>query len=98
MDDFNERLQKHLWKSELEYRAKMLPNGSEVDWLAPYCGDVKSIASFLRSVGFQIKEITDITDDWDKSQWVVTTSSIIVYVNDKYCNGFIAASACKNKR
>ena len=93
MNDFNEGLKKHLLKSELEYRAKMLPKGSEVDWLAPYCDNVKSIADFMRSIGFKIKAAVDEGDSFgEKHQWVVTTNGVIVYVNSEYCKGFMAAA------
>ena len=54
--EFNEGLQRHLMRCELQYRAENAPKGSEVDWLAPHCGTVQEIARFLRELGFRIKE------------------------------------------
>lgn len=90
---FYEGLQKYLYKSELEYRAKMLPCGSNVDWLVPYCDSVQNIAAFLRSLGFKIRRIVDEVDcsGWGH-QWVVTTSGIVVYVNTEHSLGFVAAT------
>ncbi len=48
--EFNEGLQRHLMRCELQYRAENAPKGSEVDWLAPHCGTVQEIARFLRSL------------------------------------------------
>lgn len=92
--DFEADLQRHLMKCELEYRAKMLPHGSTVDWLAPYCTDVKSIAELLRSLGFRILRVVDeeyYLGDWHR--WVVTTSGIIVYVNTELVKGLVAQTA-----
>ena len=95
MKDFDIALQKHLNKSELEFRAKMLPAGSNVDWLAPYCNNVQDIAKFLRYLGFKIQEVMDEEDaTGEKYQWVKTTSGIIVYTNNEYSGGLVAAS-CK---
>ncbi len=64
-----------------------------LDWLAPYCDSVDDIASFLRSIGFRIKAIMDETNGNERYQWVTTTSGVIVYVNDEYCNGLFAKEA-----
>lgn len=75
--DFTIALQKHLRKSELEFRAKSRPRGSEVDWLEPECDSVESIARFLKFLGFRIKEIMDDeVSANEKFRWVITTSGI----------------------
>ena len=48
--EFNEGLQRHLMRCELQYRAENAPKGSEVDWLAPHCGTVQEIVRFLREL------------------------------------------------
>lgn len=51
----------------------------------------KHIAETLRELGFRIKEIMDDVDAaGERMRWVVTTSGIIVYVNDNDCRGLIA--------
>lgn len=93
MKDFDIALQKHLNKCELEFRAKHQPNGSNVEWLSPHCGSVQEIASYLRYIGFKIREIVDEEAcNGEKHQWVKTTNGIIVYVNDEFCQGFMAAA------
>ena len=93
--DFDVELQKHLNKCELEFRAKQLPKGSNVEWLAPHCNSVQDIAEHLRYIGFKIREVVDHEDcAGDKHQWVITTSGVIVYVNSDGCPGLVAA-ACK---
>lgn len=91
--DFNAGLQRHLMKCELEYRAKVLPEGSNVDWLAVYCDSVTEIAAFLRELGFKIREIVD-EEPWpgEYHRWVKTTGGIIVYANTPYSRGLIARS------
>ncbi len=77
--EFNEGLQRHLMRCELQYRAENAPKGSEVDWLAPHCGTVQEIACFLRELGFRIKEISDCSDcAGTKFHWVVTTGGLTV--------------------
>lgn len=91
---FEESLRKHLWKCELEYRAENLPNGSCVDWLWHMCGSTEEIATFLRELGFKIREIVDEVDcAGDPHQWVETTSGVIVWVNQHYLRGFVCCSA-----
>lgn len=51
--EFNEGLQRHLMRCELQYRAENAPKGSEVDWLAPHCGTVQEIARFLPGAWIQ---------------------------------------------
>ena len=102
MKDFNEGLQKHLWKSELEYRAKVLPNGSNVEWLAPHCDNVRNIEEFLRTLGFKIREVMeeeivslfeleengeDAVGEWER--WVETTSGIVIHANDGDKQGYV---------
>lgn len=96
--EFNMELQKHLRKCELEYRAKNMPQGSNVPWLAPYCGSVQEIARFLRDLGFKIASIIDEEPfPGGFHRWVVTTSGIIVYANTPkgLSDGLVAGT--KNK-
>jgi len=89
--DFESSLHRHLMKAELEYRAKMLPHGSEVGWLVPYCTDVESISELLRSLGFRIRIVVDketFPGEWHR--WVITTSGIVVYANTEYSKGLVA--------
>lgn len=98
-DIFQEGLQRHLWKCELEYRAKWLPGGSCVDWLAPMCESTEEIARFLREIGFRIREITELEDpDGSVCQWVETTNGILVYVNAGVVQGLVAQSASYRTR
>lgn len=92
--EFNAGLQRHLMKSELEYRAKMLPKGSSVDWLSEHCGSTQEIAEFLRGIGFRIKEIVDEETclPGEYHRWVITTNGVCVYVNIPYLQGFIAGT------
>lgn len=90
--EFNAGLQKHLMKCELEYRAKMLPKGSCVDWLGAQCESVEDIARYLKSLGFKIRKIVDEETccKGEYHRWVVTTSGIVVYVNAGNLFGFVA--------
>lgn len=98
--DFQEGLEKHLRKCELEYRAANLPNGCCVDWLAPFCGSTQEIADYLRHLGFKIGEIIDEIDcTGEEHRRVKTTSGIVVFVNDKYSPGFMVRTAyCRRKK
>lgn len=88
--EFQEGLQKHLRKCELEYRSKNLPAGSTVKWLSQHCQSVDSISDYLRSLGFRIKEIVDEKDcAGEQHQWVVTTSGVVIYVNREGLLGFV---------
>lgn len=73
-------LQNYLLKCELQYRAEHVDGAETVQWLAPYCGNTKEIANFLRRIGFKIAKIVD-EEPWpgEKYQWVITTSGVIVY-------------------
>ena len=94
MEDFTIALEKHLNKCELEFRAKQLPKGSNVEWLVPHCNSTQEIAEHLRYLGFKIREIVDEEDcAGELHQWVVTTSGIIVHVNSEWSSGFMAADA-----
>lgn len=96
--DFQEGLQKHLRKCELEYRAEKMPKGCYVDWLEPICGSTQEIAEFLRYLGFKIHEIIDDVDcGGDADQRVETTSGIIVWVNSGHSLGFMCRS-CRAER
>lgn len=89
--EFYLELQHHLWKAELEFRAKKLPEGSCVDWLGSICTNTKSIATFLRQIGFKIAAIVDEESCIGEGMhWVVTTGGIVVYVNTKNLRGFVA--------
>lgn len=89
--EFNHGLQQYLMKCELEYRTKMLPGGSCVDWLEEHCNSLTDIADFLRELGFKIKVIVDDADCiGDPHRWVITTSGIVVYQNNKYLRGLVA--------
>lgn len=81
-DNFYSELQAHLWKCEIEFTADRYPHGHKIEWLSEFCTSTESIAQFLRSIGFKIKEILD-EEPWpgEVHQWVVTTSGIVVYVN-----------------
>ena len=91
---FDEGLRRHLWKSELEYRAEHIRGGCCVDWLWPMCDSTNTIAAFLRDLGFRIYRIVDEVDCvGDRMQWVETTSGIIVWVNKEDLRGFMCRSA-----
>ena len=103
MKDFDLELKKHLQKCELKFRAEMLPDGSNVEWLAPYCDDVQNIAQFLRSIGFKISDIVDDElvpiSDFDEDgnaltageniRWVETTGGVLVQVNEGDKQGYV---------
>ena len=90
---FNADLQKHLRKCELEYRAKMIPGASCVDWLGANCNSVEDISRYLRAIGFKIRRIVDEKDtSGDTHRWVETTNGVIVYVNDGGLFGLVAAA------
>lgn len=92
-------LHKHLRKCELEWRAKNLPNGCCVDWLAPECDSLEHIAAYLQELGFKIREIMDYKDCMgEKQQWVETASGILVFQNDGNLKGFMCLSAKKSKK
>lgn len=95
---FQEDLEKHLRKCELEYRAATLPKGCCVDWLEPFCGSTREIAEYLRYLGFKIREIVDEIDcSATEHRHVETTSGIIIWVNGEYTRGFMCRSA-RNRR
>ena len=91
--EFNADLQRYLMKCELEYRAKMIPGASCVDWLGEYCNSVEDISRYLRAIGFKIRRIVDEKDAvGDTYRWVETTNGVIVYVNDGGLFGLVAAA------
>lgn len=95
---FDEGLRRHLWKCELEYRVEHSKTGCCVDWLWPVCDDTEHIASFLRELGFKIREIVDEVDcAGDAQRWVETTSGIVVWVNSDILRGFVCKSARKRR-
>lgn len=85
------KLRNYLLKCELQYRADHQDKADCLDWLAPYCGSVEEIQRFLREIGFRIKSVVN-EEPWpgEIHQWVITTSGIIVYVNNNYINGLFA--------
>lgn len=90
MKDFDLALEKHLRREELLFRAKHCPGGSNVDWLAPSCESLEDIVSMLRWLGFRVKEVVDDTDcAGDTCRRVITTSGVIVFVNDRWSRGFV---------
>lgn len=96
---FDIALQLHLWKCELEYRAKCFPEGSCVPWLADDCCSTERIVRKLREIGFKVKRIVD-EEPWpgEVHKWVETTSGIVVYVNSEYTFGLVASSKVQSKR
>ena len=90
-DNFNSELLAHLRKCEIEFTADRCPHGHCIDWLSEMCTSTESIAQFLRSIGFKIKEVVD-EEPWPREfhKWVVTTNGIVVYVNGKDLKGFVA--------
>lgn len=98
--EFEYGLQLRLWRCELQYRAEKLPQGSNADWLAPYCYSVNEIARFLRELGFRIKEISEYTDPCTGTEcnWVITSGGIIVYQNIGDSRGFVAMSTQERQR
>lgn len=98
-ETFDFRLSKHLMKCELEFRAKELPNGSCVDWLARVCGSTEEIASFLRQIGFKIRRIVDDEPQpGEYYRWVETTNGVIVYVSSEYVPGLVAGTSTERKQ
>ena len=105
MECFEKELEKHLQKCELKFRAEKLPNGSNVDWLAPYCDNLQSIEKFLRSIGFKIRNVEDAEfvsiDDFDDEgnlnenytgeivRYVETTGGVVIHVNDGEKHGYV---------
>ena len=96
-DNFNSDLQAHLWKCEIEFTADRCPHGHCIDWLSEMCTSTESIAQFLRGIGFKIKEVPIIWPG-EFHRWVVTTSGIVVYANDKDLKGFVAKRVTGRKR
>lgn len=91
---FEAELQKHLWKCELQYRAKNKPEGSCVGWLEPMCDSTQQISDFLQVLGFEIFEVVDeLTYDGRPCQWVETTDGIIVFTNGEFVRGFVTRSS-----
>ena len=105
MEHFEQQLKKHLQKCELKFRADKLPDGSNVEWLAPYCDNVQSIEQFLRSIGFKIHDakdtefvnICDFDDEGilnenytgESVHYVETTGGIAVHVNNGEKQGYV---------
>lgn len=83
----DQKLDLYLRKCELQWRSDHTDGIACVDWLAPHCSSVEEIAAYLRELGFRIHRIVDKDKSWGEGEWVVTTSGVIVYVNDEYCHG-----------
>ena len=95
---FEAALQRHLWKSELEFRAREIPQGSCVEWLEPMCESTALIAQGLKNLGFRIRRIIDeqtCGGEWHR--WVVTTNGVVVFVNTENVKGFVALAGEKKK-
>lgn len=90
-----EALWKHLRKCELQYIADHTDRCESVDWLAPHCNSTQEIAAFLRELGFRIRQIVDEQNSFGEChRWVITTSGILVYVNeDGYTPGLVKRAA-----
>ena len=96
MAGFEIGLKCHLLKSELEYYAKMRPEGSRVDWLVQHCNSLREVESFLRYLGFRIRNVEDGSSlTGEKKQWVETSNGVIVYVNSRDTLGFVAKAPKK---
>lgn len=82
------KLAAYLKRCELQYRADHTEGAAELPWLAPFCGTVQEIASFLRGLGFRVRRIVD-EEPWpgEVHRWVETTSGVIVYAET---NGLFA--------
>ena len=99
--EFDVALQKHLQREELLYRVKVLPHGSEVEWLVPHCESVQDIERFIISIGIKIKKVSSfsgilLVDDDDNvvgniggGDWVETANGIWIYVNTDTEKGFV---------
>lgn len=89
----DEDVRKHLMKCELQFRMESLNIGEwdEVEWLAPFCSSTDKLRTFLKAIGFQIKEVVDE----DKMKWVETTSGVLAYVGG---DGMFTKSARKQER
>lgn len=82
LEGLQNHLQKQMWRAELEYRARHLPEGSNVEWLAPYCQSVEDIKWLLRDLGMRVGEVVDEeTTAGEPCRWVVSTSGIVIHVN-----------------
>lgn len=84
------KLQLYLRKCESQWRPEHTDGLDSVDWLAPYCNSVEGIVAYLRELGFRLRVIAPAAEDSGGKGWVVTTSGVIVYVNDEYCHGAFA--------
>lgn len=93
-----QKLKNYLMKCELQYRADHQEKGDCLNWLAPHCGNTEEIWHFLKGIGFRIKSVVD-EEPWpgELHQWVITTSGIIVYVNQDNLQGFFAKEASGNR-
>lgn len=82
------KLDLYLRKCELQWRADHSDGLESVDWLAPYCNSAEEIAAYLRELGFRVKRIVnEELFGGEQHRWVITTSGVIVYVNNEYCKG-----------
>ena len=87
---FDEKLQQHLWKAELDYRAKHQKEPCCIEWLAPHCNHLSQLYRFLRSLGYRdLQMISDRDTVGDKVEWV-QTKHFCVYTNTMHSQGFFA--------
>lgn len=91
---FEEALQAHLRKCELDFYVKYYKGCAEIPWLAEHCNSVAEIADYLRCLGYRIKNIVDEADTrGDVFRWVETTNGLLVYVNTRAMKGLITRAA-----
>ena len=89
--DFDEALQNHLWKSELDYRALHQEGPTEIPFLAARAGSLDTLYLFLRSLGYRnLEKVTDKDGD-HISQWV-QAAHFCVFVNWDGGEGFFIPS------
>jgi hypothetical protein len=86
----------YLKKCELQYRADHTEGADALDWLAPYCDTLKEIVTYLRELGFRIKEVVDDDSDLGSFKWVTTTAGVIVYQNVEGCSRGLFCKAHKS--
>lgn len=89
-EEFRTGLARHLRRAELEYRSRVIPDGSCVDWLAEHCETAHDIEDYLRELGFRISSVhTGDAYPWFYPEMVITTSGIAVYANTKNVKGLV---------
>ena len=87
---FEDQLQRHLMKAELDFRARHQDGPSCLDWLAPHCGNLEDIYSFLRSLGYKrLEKVSETDTQGDTMRWV-QTGSFSVFENTAYSEGLFS--------